>query len=151
MGSGVLTKSFKVKLSHGAKGFEGGLRSRQGWGLDNVGVGVNGAGLEGVGVDKENIGVDGQGDVDRGGSGSKKRKTGDDKLWAGCNSGRPGYSGGLGVAGILEAGASRAWVVPHVVGTIEDVVDDLKGGGRVGLIDFVQVGPGGNGEGRGRH
>jgi len=56
----------------------------------------------------------------------------------------------MGVAGILEVGASGTWVIPSVVGTIEDVVDNLKGSGRVGLIDFVQVRPGGNGEsGRG--
>ena len=53
------------------------------------------------------------------------------------------------MAGILEAGASRAWVVPSVVGAVEDIVDNLKGSGRVGLIDFVQVGPGGDREGRG--
>ena len=53
------------------------------------------------------------------------------------------------MTGILEAGASRTWVIPHVVGAVEDIVDDLKGGGRVGLIDFVQVGPGGDREGRG--
>ena len=51
------------------------------------------------------------------------------------------------MAGILEVGASRAWVVPSVVGAVEDIVDNLKGSGRVGLIDFVQVGPGGDGEG----
>jgi len=34
------------------------------------------------------------------------------------------------------------------VGTVEDVVDDLEGGGGVLLIDGVQVGPGGNREGR---
>jgi len=34
------------------------------------------------------------------------------------------------------------------VRAVEDVVDDLKGGGRILLIDGVQVRPGGNGEGR---
>jgi len=34
------------------------------------------------------------------------------------------------------------------VRAVEDVVDDLKGGGRVLLIDRVQVGPRGDGEGR---
>ena len=53
------------------------------------------------------------------------------------------------MAGILEAGASRAWVIPSIVGAVEDVVDDLKGSSGVGLMDFIQVGPGGNGEGRG--
>jgi len=48
-------------------------------------------------------------------------------------------------------GASRTWVIPSVVGTVEDIVDDLKGGSRVGLIDFVQVRPGGDGESRRGH
>jgi len=34
------------------------------------------------------------------------------------------------------------------VRTVEDVVDDLKSGSGVLLIDGVQVGPGGDGEGR---
>jgi len=45
-------------------------------------------------------------------------------------------------------GASRTWVIPGVVGTVEDIVDNLKGSSRVGLIDLVQVRPGGDGEGR---
>ena len=48
MGSGFCAKLFKVKFGHGAKGFEGGLQGRRGWGLDNVGAGVNRAGLKGV-------------------------------------------------------------------------------------------------------
>jgi len=55
-------------------------------------------------------------------------------------------SGGLGVTWVLEMRATRTWVVPNVVGTVENVVDNLKGSSRVGLIDFVQVGPGGDGE-----
>jgi len=34
------------------------------------------------------------------------------------------------------------------VGTVEDVVDNLKGGGRILLVDGIQVGPGGDREGR---
>jgi len=45
-------------------------------------------------------------------------------------------------------GASGTWVIPSVVGAVEDIVDDLKGGGRVLLVDGVQVGPRGDGEGR---
>ena len=48
-------------------------------------------------------------------------------------------------------GASGAWIIPSVAGTVEDVVDDLKGSGGVLLIDGVQVGPGGDGDGRGGH
>ena len=53
------------------------------------------------------------------------------------------------MAGVLEVGASRAWVVPCVVGTIKDIVDGLEGGSGVGLVDFIQVRPGCNREGRG--
>jgi len=45
-------------------------------------------------------------------------------------------------------GASRTWIIPSVVGTVEDVVDDLKGGGGVFLVDGIQVRPRGDGEGR---
>ena len=48
-------------------------------------------------------------------------------------------------------GTSGTWVIPSVVGTVEDVIDDLKGGGGILLIDGVQVGPGGDGDGRGGH
>ena len=151
VGGSLFTKLFEIKLSRGAKGFEGGLRGRQGRGSDDVGVGVDRAGLEGVWVDEEDIWVGGQGGVDGGGGRINKRKAGDDELRAGGNGGQPGYGGGLGVAGVLETGASRAWVVPRVVGTVEGVVDDLEGGSGICLIDFVQVGPGGNGERGGRH
>ena len=87
VGSGMLTELFKVKLGCGMKGFEGGLQGRQRWGSDNVGVGVNGVGFKGVGVNEEYVGVGRRSGVDRGGSGSKKRKTGDDKLGAGSNGG----------------------------------------------------------------
>jgi len=45
-------------------------------------------------------------------------------------------------------GASGTWIIPSVVGTVEDVVDDLKGSSRVLLVDSVQVRPRGNREGR---
>ena len=57
VGGGLFTELFKIELSRGAKSFEGGLRGRRGWGSDNVGVGVDGAGLKGVGVDEEDVGV----------------------------------------------------------------------------------------------
>ena len=87
VGGGMFTKLLKVKLSRGAKGFEGGLRGRRGWGSDDVGVGIDWAGFEGVRVDKEDIRVGGQGGVDGGGGRSKKRKTRDDELQAGSNGG----------------------------------------------------------------
>jgi len=45
-------------------------------------------------------------------------------------------------------GASGTWVIPSFVGIVEDIVDNLKGGSRVLLVDGVQVGPRGNGDGR---
>jgi len=94
--------------------------------------------------------------VGAGASGFKEGEARDDELRAGGNSGRPGddrgrCAGDGGILGILETGASGAWVIPSVAGTVEDVVDDLKGGGGVLLVDGVQVRPRGNGDGRGGH
>ena len=55
VGSCVFTKLFKVELSHSAKGFEGGLRSRWGWGSDDIGIGVDGVGLKGVWVNEGDV------------------------------------------------------------------------------------------------
>jgi len=165
--SGVLSELFKVELGSGAKSFEGRCGSKRGRGSDDVWVGIDGGGLKGIGVDEGNAGagqrggiLGGLGDVDTVGaraSGFKEGEAGDDKLKAefgtGGNGGRPGDDGGrcTGDGGILKTGASGAWIIPSVVGTVEDVVDDLKGGGGVFLIDGVQVGPGGDGDGRGGH
>ena len=95
--------------------------------------------------------------VGAGASGFKEGEAGDDKLktefGAGGNGGRPGDDRGrcAGDWGILETGASGTWIIPSVVGTVEDVVDDLEGGGRVFLVDRVQVRPRGDGDGRGGH
>ena len=45
-------------------------------------------------------------------------------------------------------GASGTWVIPSVVGTVENIVDDLEGSSRVLLVNGVQVRPRGDGEGR---
>jgi len=163
VGGGVFSELLKVELSNGAKGFEGGCRSKRGWGADNVWVGINGGGLEGVGVDEGNAGAGRRGGV-LGGLGNidvvwaracgyEEGEAGDNELRAGGNGGRPGDDGGRGTGDrrILETGASGAWIIPSVVGTVEDVVDDLKGGGRVLLVDGIQVGPRGDGDGRGGH
>jgi len=90
--------------------------------------------------------------VGAGASGFKEGEAGDDELGTGGNGGRPGDDGGRhGTRGVLETGASGAWIIPSVVGTVEDVVDDLKGGGGVLLVDGVQVGPRGDRDGRGGH
>ena len=165
--SGFFAQLFEVELSSGAKCFEGGRGSEQGWGVDDVGVGIDGGGLKGVGVDEGNAGAGGRGgvlwglwDVDvvgAGASGFKEGEAGDDELelefGTGGNGGRPGDDGRrcAGDGGILEMGASGTWIVPSVVRTVEDVVDDLKGSGGVLLIDGIQVGPGGDGDGRGGH
>jgi len=89
-------------------------------------------------------------------SGGKEGEAGDNELKAefgtGGNGGRPGDDRGrCGAGGILETGASGTWVIPRVVGTVEGVVDNLKGSGGVLLVDGVQVRPRGNGDGRGGH
>jgi len=167
VGSSVFTELFEVELGSGTKSFEGGCRSKRGWGTDDVWVGINGGGLEGVGVDKGDAStgrrggiLGGLGDVDVVGARAcwyKKGEAGDVELElefrTGGNGGRPGDDGGrcTGDGRILELGASGAWIIPSVTGTVEDIVDDLKGGGGILLIDGVQVGPGGDGDGRGGH
>ena len=85
-------------------------------------------------------------------SGFEEGEAGDNKLRAGSNGGRPGDDRGrCGTGGVLETGASGTWIIPSVVGTVEDIVDDLKGGGGVLLVDGVQVRPRGDGDGRGGH
>ena len=91
-------------------------------------------------------------EVGAGASGFEEGEARDNEFRAGGNGGRPGDDGGrCGTRGVLETGASRAWIIPSVVGTVEDVVDDLKGGGGVLLVDGVQVGPRGDRDGRGGH
>jgi len=132
--------------------------------VDHVGVDINGGGFEGVQVDESDAGTSRQGgvlwglwDIDvvgAGASGFEEREARDDELkmefGTGGNGGRPGDDGRrcAGDGGILETGASGAWIIPSVVGTVEDVVDDLKGSGGVLLVDGIQVGPRGDGEGR---
>jgi len=162
-GSGFFSKLLEVELGSGAEGFKS--RCRRGWrrGANDVGVRIDGGRLEGVWVDKGDAGagrrcgiLGGLGDVDvvgAGASGFEEGEAGDDKFRAGGNGGRPGDDGGQGAGdgGILELGASRTWIIPSVTGTVEGVVDDLKGGGGVLLVDGVQVGPRGDGDGRGGH
>jgi len=130
--------------------------------VDHVGVDINGGGFQGVWVDEGDAGASGRGgvlwglwNVDAVGaraSGFEEGEARDDELRAGGNGGQPGDDGGrCGARGVLEMGASRAWIIPCVVGTVEDVVDNLKGGGRVLLVDGVQVGPRGDGDGRRGH
>jgi len=167
VGGGFFSKLLEVELGNGAEGFKS--RCGRGWrrGANDVGVRIDGGGLKGVWVDEGNTGAGrrggvlwGLGDVDvvgAGASGFEEGEAGDSELelefGTGGDGGRPGDDGGrcAGACGILETGASGAWIIPSIVGTVEDVVDDLKGGGGVLLIDSVQVGPGGDGDGRGGH
>jgi len=164
VGGGFFSELFKIELGGGTKCFEGGCGSGWGRGADNIGVGINGGGLKGVRVDEGNAGtcrrrrvLGGLGDVDIVGAGAHGNKEGearDDKLklefGTGGNGGRPGDCRGRRVGGgrILETGASWTWIVPSVVGAVEDVVDNLQGGSGILLVDGVQVGPRGDGEGR---
>ena len=58
-----------------------------------------------------------------------------------------GRGGGNAVTFTSGAGAIEgAWVIPGIVGTIEEVLDDLVGGGDVELISVVKLGPRGGGK-----
>jgi len=127
--------------------------------VDHIGVDINGDGFESIRVDEGDAGIGKQGGVPWGlwavlvvgtrAGGCEEGEAGDDKLRAGGNGGRPGDNGRrCGTSGVLETGASRTWVIPSVVRAVEDVVDDLKGSGGVLLVDGIQVGPRGDGEGR---
>jgi len=167
VGSGFFSKLFKVELGGGAESFESRCGRKWRRGANDVGVRIGGGGLKGIGVDEGDAGagrrggiLGGLGDVNVVGArarGLEEGEAGDDELelefGTGGNGGRPGDNGGrcAGACGILETGASGAWIIPSVVGTVEDVVDDLKGGGGVLLVDGVQVGPRGDGDGRGGH
>jgi len=167
VGGGFFSKLLKVELSRSAEGFKSRCGRKWRRGANDIGVRIDRGGLEGVGVNKGNASagrrgriLGGLGDVDvvgAGACGSKEGEAGDDELelefGTGGNGGRPGDNGGqcAGNGGILELGASGTWIIPSVTGTVEGIVDDLKGGGRVLLIDGVQVGPGGDGDGRGGH
>ena len=57
-------------------------------------------------------------------------------------------SRGNAVSFASGAGAvKRAWVIPSVVRTVEEVLDDLVGGGDVELVNVVKLGPRGGGKG----
>ena len=56
--------------------------------------------------------------------------------------------GGNAVTFTSRAGAIEGtWVVPGVVRTVEEVLDDLVGGGDVELISVIKLGPRGGGKG----
>ena len=60
--------------------------------------------------------------------------------------------GGRGNAVTFTSGAGAiegAGIVPGVVRTVEEVLDDLVGGGNVELISVIKLGPRGGGKGRG--
>jgi len=166
-GGGFFSKLLEVELGSGTEGFKS--RCGRGWrrGANDIGVRIDGGRFEGVWVDEgdadacRRCGVlGGLGDVNVVGAracGYEEREAGDGELelefGTGGNGGRPGDDGrqGAGHGRVLETGTSGTWVIPSVVGTVEDVVDDLKGSGGVLLVDGVQVGPRGDGDGRGGH
>ena len=75
-----------------------------------------------------------------------------EKVWQGVDAidGDEGGDGGNTVTFASRAGAiKRAGVVPGVVRTVEEVLDDLVGGSNVQLVDVVNLGPRDSREGRG--
>ena len=64
--------------------------------------------------------------------------------------GDDGRDGGNAVTFSSGAGAIEgAGVIPGVVRTVEEVLDDLVGSGDVQLVNIVNLGPRDSGEGRG--
>ena len=64
--------------------------------------------------------------------------------------GDKGRGGGNAVAFASGAGAIEGGrIVPGVVRTVEEVLDDLVGSGDVELISVIKLGPGGGGKGGG--
>ena len=53
---------------------------------------------------------------------------------------------GRAAAGMGVRRGVGGWVVPGVAGAVEEILDNLVGGGDVDLIDVVDGGPRGNGE-----
>ena len=49
----------------------------------------------------------------------------------------------------IENGGAGAGIIPGIVGTCEEVLNDLGGGDEVDLIDVVKLRPGGDGKGGG--
>ena len=60
---------------------------------------------------------------------------------------KDGATMGTGENGMDGVGLRRGWVVPGVVGAIEEFLDNLLGGDDVDLVDVVDGGPRGDGEG----
>ena len=70
--------------------------------------------------------------------------------WVGKDEGRGGDGNWRERDGGGRAAARRGvggWVIPGVVGTVEEILNDLLGGDDVDLVDVVDGGPRGNGEG----
>ena len=64
--------------------------------------------------------------------------------------GDDGGDGGNAVMFVSRAGAvKRAGVVPGVVRTVEEVLDDLVGSSNIELISVIKLGPRGSGKGGG--
>ena len=75
--------------------------------------------------------------------------------WVGKDEGRGGDRNwrerngrGWAAAGMGVRRGVGGWVIPGVVGAVEEILDNLVGGGDVDLIDVVDGGPRGDGEGR---
>ena len=75
-----------------------------------------------------------------------------EEVWRGVDTidGDEGRGGGNAVTFASGAGAIKGGgIVPGVVRTVEEVLDDLVGGGDVELVGIVKLGPGGGGKGGG--
>ena len=75
------------------------------------------------------------------------RWVGKDEGWGGDRNRRERDGGGRAAAGMGVRRGVGGWVVPGVVGAVEEFLDDLVGGGDVDLISVVDGRPRGDGEG----
>ena len=51
------------------------------------------------------------------------------------------------MAGMSVGGGVRGWVIPGVVGAVEEILNDLLSGDDINLVDVVDGGPRGDREG----
>ena len=74
------------------------------------------------------------------------RRVGKDEGWGGDRNWREWDGRGRAAAGMGVGRGVGGWVIPGVVGAVEEFLDDLVGGGDVDLINVVDGGPRGDGE-----
>ena len=75
------------------------------------------------------------------------RRVGKDEGRGGDRNWREWDGGGWAATGMGSGRGVGRWVIPGIVRAIEEVLDNLLGGDDVDLVDVVDGGPRGDGEG----